>query len=294
MRALTIPNSALGVEALEGRDCPASVYLYAGVLTVTGTAGNDLLRVTESGGQIHALGYSFDAASVASVVITGLGGDDDIRDLTTRGSTIYGGMGNDTIRAGRWNDTVFGGAGDDVIYGEQGADRLTGGGGNDILDGGAGANTLNHGSANRTRGNTGIEAEIIRLVNNYRRASGLSALRTNGELNFAADLHSRDMTIISGRFGPWEGMQHRLLGTTQPEITDRLDRAGYDEWSQAFRYGENIAFGYRSAADVVRGWIDSPSHRQNILNPSFTDTGVSVRVDPTGRLFYTQNFGMLA
>ena len=33
--------------------------------------------------------------------------------------------------------------------------------------------------------------------------------------------------------------------------------------------GENIAMGYQSAQSVVNGWMNSPGHRANILNPSF-------------------------
>ncbi|MPN28838.1 hypothetical protein SDC9_176283 [bioreactor metagenome] len=38
--------------------------------------------------------------------------------------------------------------------------------------------------------------------------------------------------------------------------------------------GENIAMGYSSAAAVVEGWMNSPGHRANILNASFTHIGV--------------------
>jgi uncharacterized protein YkwD len=86
-------------------------------------------------------------------------------------------------------------------------------------------------------------------------------------------------------------MQHELFGTLHPEVTDRLDAAGFDDWTTSFDWGENIAFGYNSATDVVNAWLNSPEHLANIMNPNFTQTGVGVEVDASGRLFFTQDFG---
>jgi uncharacterized protein YkwD len=216
-----------------------------------------------------------------------------IRDDTGIGATIYGGMGNDTIYAGRGHDTVYGGQGDDTIYGERGSDTIYGGSGNNFIDGGPGANAISYGSATRYRGNSGLEAEIVQLVNGYRAAYGLAPLSINAQLNAAADMHTLDMAAMSNVYGPWTAMKHTLYGTSRPQISDRLDAAGYDNWTYSFRYGENIAFGYPTAAAVVEAWMNSPSHRDNILNPAFTETGVSVRTDAAGRLWFTQDFGYL-
>lgn len=40
-----------------------------------------------------------------------------------------------------------------------------------------------------------------------------------------------------------------------------------------FRMGENIAMGYTTTDGVVKGWMDSPGHRRNILDPKFTKAG---------------------
>jgi uncharacterized protein YkwD len=39
--------------------------------------------------------------------------------------------------------------------------------------------------------------------------------------------------------------------------------------------GENIAKGQRSPQEVMTSWMNSPGHRQNILNPNFTKIGVA-------------------
>jgi uncharacterized protein YkwD len=208
-----------------------------------------------------------------------------------KSAVIYGGDGNDTIRAGIGRDKIYGGRGNDDINGNRGDDMLYGGGGNDNLAGGAGTNVIYQASPSATRGNTAIELQIIQLVNSHRAANGLAPLAVSGLLNVAADFHSRDMAAIGSVYGPGAGMQHTLFGTTRPEVGDRLDAAGYDNWTSSFAWGENIAYGYTTAAAVVNAWMNSSGHRANILSGSFTEIGVSVRVAADGTLYFTQNFG---
>jgi uncharacterized protein YkwD len=284
-------NSILRVESLELRDCPATANLFNGVLTVQGTSGADVIQVTQSGTQIVAAGQGFAASSIVRVVISGGAGADTLIDNSGRAAVIYGGDGNDIIRAAAGNDRLYGGRGADQLYGGTGNDTIYGGGGIDTIVGGTGTNTIVQGSPTATRGNTAIELRIIQLVNSYRATNGLPQLAVNGLLNVAADLHSGDMAAIGSRYGPNVGMQHTLYGTLRPEVTDRLAWAGYDNWTYSYAWGENIAYGYTSAAAVMTAWMNSPGHRANILNSSFTEIGVSVRVGTDGILYFTQNFG---
>lgn len=281
----------LAVEPLEARDCPATVNFFNGVLTVTGTAGNDVITVSLVNGRIVAEGQSFNAASVTGVVVTAGAGDDVIHDRTGRGAVLYGGLGNDTIHGYAGDDKIWGGAGNDRLYGVGGNDTIWGGGGADTVDGGVGTNNAQEGSPARTISNSAIEAEIIRLVNVERSRAGLGALAVNRGLNYAAFQHTKDMVSIGNRYGSGQGMQHTLYGTLRPEITDRLDVGGYDTWTRSYAYGENIAYGYTSAAHVMQGWMNSPGHRANILSGNFSEIGVSVQADAAGRLYFTQNFG---
>jgi uncharacterized protein YkwD len=281
----------LGLERLERRDCPATASLVDGVLTFVGTAGNDDLTVNEFAGRVWAGRQSFAAAAVREVVVCGLGGDDVIRNDTSKRATLYGGFGDDRVYAGDRGDVVYGGHGDDAVYGGWGNDTVYGGGNAERLAGGGGRDRLDPGSPPAGRWNTALEAEVVRLTNDQRAAAGLPPLRVNVRLNAAADLHSLDMAAASNEFGPAAALQHTLYGTARPHLADRLDAAGYDDWSRAFRYGENIAHGYPSAAAAVAAWMASPGHRANILDGGFTEIGVAVRADSSGRLFFTQNFG---
>jgi uncharacterized protein YkwD len=75
---------------------------------------------------------------------------------------------------------------------------------------------------------------------------------------------------------------------------DRIRSTGYFDSSNGWGYGENIAMGYSSPNATMVGWMNSPGHRANILNPSFTHLGVGVNIgkwDVWYRSVATQNFG---
>ena len=69
----------------------------------------------------------------------------------------------------------------------------------------------------------------------------------------------------------------------------RAQRAGY-HWQ---RIGENIAAGQGSAKQAVAGWLASPSHCPNIMNPDFTEMGAAYAVNPESDalIYWTQVFG---
>jgi uncharacterized protein YkwD len=286
-------GSRLGVETLEARDCPA-VNFFNGVLTVTGTSNSDTLIVSKTNGTITAQGQSFSAASVNRVIITALAGNDVIRNNTGKPTVIFGGTGDDTIHGGWAADRIFGGQGTDTLNGYAGPDVLYGGGGTDALNGGGGLNTLEQASPNAVRTNSVIEQEIIRLVNVRRAAAGLAPLTVNLRLNAAAGFHTTDMVRLGNLYGPDVAHEHTLYGTNRPQVSDRFDAAGYDTWTTAFSYGENIAYGFSSAAAVMNAWMNSPGHRAAILSTTFREIGVAVGADAQGRLYFTLTFGYQA
>jgi uncharacterized protein YkwD len=81
-------------------------------------------------------------------------------------------------------------------------------------------------------------------------------------------------------------LDHVLPSEPYPRPEDRLAAAGY-EWQA---WAENLAFGFDPAA-VVAGWMASPGHRANILNPTYTETGAGFALDRSGRQYYAQVFG---
>ena len=87
--------------------------------------------------------------------ITGTAGDDVIR-CGSGNDRVDAGGGDDVVYCGSGDDVISGGAGDDRLYGESGNDRLDGGPGDDLMDGGSGDDRMTGGpGADRARGGGG-------------------------------------------------------------------------------------------------------------------------------------------
>jgi uncharacterized protein YkwD len=129
-------------------------------------------------------------------------------------------------------------------------------------------------------------ARIIEDTNAFRRENGLAPLERNDALGAAAQTFAEYMAA-TGRYG------HTADGK-QP--AERIMEHGYDYCSIA----ENIAYTYQSSGygqrelsrALVQGWIDSPPHRENMLDPALTEIGVGVaRSAETGYYYGVQDFG---
>jgi uncharacterized protein YkwD len=122
-----------------------------------------------------------------------------------------------------------------------------------------------------------LAGEAIRLTNEERQAAGCPTVSENPQLTDAATGHSGDMAA-NGYF------DH----TSQDgrDFVDRATAAGYNH-----AMSENIAMGYATAADVIAGWMNSPGHRDNLLNCDAVAIGLGVARSPDGSLLWTQMFG---
>jgi uncharacterized protein YkwD len=69
-----------------------------------------------------------------------------------------------------------------------------------------------------------------------------------------------------------------------------VDRAEYVHYNYQL-LGENIAYNQADAASVVASWMNSPPHRENLLNPLFTDIGVGLAWNSRGEPYYTLMLG---
>lgn len=141
------PISCAQIQALEARRLlSASVSLAAsGALTVNGTSGNDVIRITFDAVNprqldviVNGTTKSFTASSVNSITVNAGSGNDDVEVLELNGPinvpmTLLGGSGNDTLVGGSGNDYIDGSAGNDTIAGEAGTNILIGGPGTNRL-----------------------------------------------------------------------------------------------------------------------------------------------------------------
>ncbi len=106
-----------------------------------------------------------------------------------------------------------------------------------------------------------FEQEVVKLVNQTRKANGLKELTINWELARVARYKSQDMhdKHYFSHTSPTYGTPFNMMKNFG--ITYRTA-------------GENIAMGYTTPRSVFDGWMNSSGHRANILNAGYTQIGV--------------------
>ncbi|GAA1508022.1 CAP domain-containing protein [Nocardioides humi] len=124
-----------------------------------------------------------------------------------------------------------------------------------------------------------LEDRILELTNEQRVLHGCRALAPSKQLRKAARKHTVSMAVAGE-------MSHRLPG--EAAFSTRITRAGYRDWRLV---AENVARGFGSPEAVVDAWMDSPSHRRNLLNCRLRDLGVGVALQDD-QLWWTQDFGL--
>jgi uncharacterized protein YkwD len=122
-----------------------------------------------------------------------------------------------------------------------------------------------------------LMSEVVTRTNQQRHANGCRLLSVDRELTVASVRQSLYMARTGSFTHVWRD------GTT---FEARSRAAGYRQPS-----GENIAWGYQTANDVIEAWMASPTHRANILNCAAHSIGTGVVYGNDGIPYYTQVFG---
>jgi uncharacterized protein YkwD len=137
--------------------------------------------------------------------------------------------------------------------------------------------------------------EIRDLMNAERQKVGLGPLTIESHLQAVAWSYASTLA----RLDLWNGSNHHEdepNGTDSQAVLDRDVNGGYT----GHTFGENISWGQPNAQVAMygdgssnpwQGWMHSPPHRANILNPSFTDTGVAGWMSASGHLYWVVEFG---
>lgn len=106
-------------------------------------------------------------------------------------------------------------------------------------------------------------SEVIRLTNEKRSSAGLSALQVNTSLSQAAEAKGKHM------------LEHDYWAHVAPDGTEPWSffaNVGYK-----YRYaGENLARDFSNPQSAVDAWMASPSHRDNLMSPKYTEIGLAV------------------
>jgi uncharacterized protein YkwD len=123
---------------------------------------------------------------------------------------------------------------------------------------------------------TDDERTVFELVNAERSKEGLPALKPDAQLFEAARSHAANMAKQTK-------LEHKLDGKT---TFDRIRATGY-KYTVA---SENLARGDVTPTEIVQAWMKSKSHRDNILEAEFTESGIGLARDGMGETYYTQIF----
>ena len=125
----------------------------------------------------------------------------------------------------------------------------------------------------------GPEAQLMKEVNRIRREHHLRPLAAQPTLATVAGSHARDMAA------------HGYLSHVNPSGLDPLERVQAAGISGFSLLAENLGTSSESGdrvQRVIREWMASPLHRENILNPAFNSTGIAVVEAPDGKTIAVQ------
>lgn len=115
---------------------------------------------------------------------------------------------------------------------------------------------------------TAIEA--YNEINDIRVENGLNALTWNGKLEQVAEVRAEESSQSFSHTRPngaqWYTVNSKIQG------------------------GENLAYGFTTATDVVDGWMNSYSHRDNILYDDFKTTAIAI-YEVDGQYYWSEQFG---
>lgn len=121
--------------------------------------------------------------------------------------------------------------------------------------------------------------QVLQLVNLARAEEALQPVVVSPRIQTVAEDYACHM-IESGFFGHQD-----------PETGDS---AGDRVLSGKYLFhslGENLAAGQMTAAEVMKAWMESPSHRDVILDPNWKDVGIAVRGGGEFAIYWVQLFG---
>jgi uncharacterized protein YkwD len=115
-----------------------------------------------------------------------------------------------------------------------------------------------------------IAEATLCLLNGERADRGLGPLGLNAQLSAAAGAYAQD--LVAGSY-----FSH--TGRDGSDLRTRVARTGYLRDDRGWALGENLAWGTGSLGtpgSIMAAWMNSPGHRDNILNPAFREIGIGV------------------
>ena len=119
-----------------------------------------------------------------------------------------------------------------------------------------------------------VQDSVVQSVNHHRGVAGRAPLAVDARLTAAARSHSDDLARR-------QTMSH--VGTGGTDGGQRISSAGFG-WST---WGENVAAGQSTPAEVMSAWLASSGHRANILHGGVSHIGVAATKGANGVVYWT-------
>lgn len=108
---------------------------------------------------------------------------------------------------------------------------------------------------------------LLTSTNNRRLAAGTTSLSLNSKLNAAAQAKANDMVTR-------DYWSHNTPDGNPPWVF--IDAQGYSY----IKAGENLAYGFSTSDATVTGWMNSPSHKENMLDTAYSEVGFGFANSP--------------
>ena len=118
-----------------------------------------------------------------------------------------------------------------------------------------------------------------------------SPLTWNAKLYASALEHVLDLANSDTFAHNGSGTEYDITGNGRPSrFYERIVRNGYSNYHTV---GENIAGGQRTLKQVMKAWMSSPRHCENIMKPIYKEVGVAIVINKSSsyQIYWGQNFG---
>lgn len=116
-------------------------------------------------------------------------------------------------------------------------------------------------------------------------------LTWNSHLYESALEHVYDLAYSDTFAHDGSGTEYDITGEGKPsKFYERIVAHGYSHY---YSVGENIAGGQRNLEEVMKAWMKSPGHCENIMKNTYTQVGIAIVIkeDSTYQVYWGQNFG---
>lgn len=120
--------------------------------------------------------------------------------------------------------------------------------------------------------------QIFKLINKERARANVSPLTLNNKLIQAAKNKAKDLA------------EKKYFDHNSPEGKQFSSWIKETDYKYSF-IGENLAINFQTEEAVINAWMKSSSHKENILEENFTETGIAIATNNEGKIIIVQIFG---